>query len=203
MELPYVPPEIIKQFLMNMEYKDIIKSQHISKDYDKIIRNDKFWCELLKRDFKDVINNKFWFNFLIRDLNILYNNKLNNHELREIAFERTCKQNYEFYYNSMKFYSGIRTRPNHDYPIYYIKNETLRNNKDITRYIDYVESMRSHIQGSNELVTNEFVINKEKYINDNDQIMKIIDKIEQEAEFVDYEQYMYMGVISDSDDEYY
>lgn len=52
-EVIYMPPEITKQFLMNMNYNDIIKSQRISKDYKKIIDDDNFWCELLKRDFKN------------------------------------------------------------------------------------------------------------------------------------------------------
>ena len=85
-EVIYMPPEITKQFLMNMDYNDIIKSQRISKDYDKIIKDDNFWCELLKRDFK---NKKIMLD-TCRDTYEVYN-KIKDRDLYE-SYHRVLHQ---------------------------------------------------------------------------------------------------------------
>ena len=48
-----IPPELIREHLLSLPIKDIVRSRTISKEFKNIIDKNEFWCKLIQRDFPE------------------------------------------------------------------------------------------------------------------------------------------------------
>lgn len=65
-KLSILPEELYEEILLKLPINDILNMQRISKEWNKIIKNDSLWRRLYERDYKEKIKDNCYEKYILK-----------------------------------------------------------------------------------------------------------------------------------------